>query len=170
MDETVVSNALKAISQFAIGEGEHGIVFRLPKVEDVCGKYHKLGYTPNEYEMLVKAYKVGCSVPEPKGEFLSKSVFLMDIIYGSTIDQLLKQEKRFSEEIVDECIAITAEFNQRFTHRDLYPRNMMLEGWKEKDGVIIEGSPFIIDLYLARMGPSKEWHRVRPWFHGRIAK
>ncbi|MCE9586339.1 hypothetical protein K8R04_03415 [Candidatus Uhrbacteria bacterium] len=167
MYETNVSEALKTLSQLAIGEGEHGIVFRLPGVEDICGKYHKLGYAPHEYDMLVKAYEAGCSVPEPQGEALSQAVFLMDIVYGSTIEQLLQQGKRFSQEIVEECVAITAEFNQRFTHRDLYPRNMMLECWKERDGVIVTGDPVIIDLYLARTGPSKEWYQVRPWFHGR---
>lgn len=163
MYEAEVSEALKTLSPLAIGEGEHGIIFRIPGVNDICGKYHKLGYAPHEYDMLMKAYEAGCSVPEPRGELMDRCVFLMDIVYGNTVEQLLAKGHRFSPDLVEDCVATVAEFNQRFTHRDLYPRNLMIEGWKEKDGLIV-GSPVIIDLYLARMGCSKEWHSVRSWF------
>jgi len=167
--EERVAEALKNLTKLAIGEGEHGIVFALPGVDDICGKYHKLGYFPNEHDMLKRAYDAGCSVPQPHGEITAKKVFLMDIVYGATVNQLIGQGKIFARDVVDEIVAVTAEFNQHFTHRDLYARNVMLEGWKEKDGVIVSGDPFIIDLYLTRKGPSKEWHLVRDWFKHKIA-
>lgn len=162
--EQVLTEALTSLTSYAIGEGEHGIVFRLPENIDLCGKYHKLGYAPHEYAMLSEAYRSGYAVPSPHSEHPSRKIFFMDFVHGSSLEQLLASGHRFRADIVRACVETITEFNQQFTHGDLYPRNVMLEGWEVSDGVIVAGDPTIIDLYMTRPVPSREFLLVREWF------
>lgn len=166
--EQVLTEALASLTSYAIGEGEHGVVFRLPESTDLCGKYHKLGYSPHEYAMLSKAYESGCAVPAPQSEYRSRKTFFMDLIHGSSLGQLLAAGHRFQADIVRACVETVTEFNQQFTHGDLYPRNVMLEGWELNNGIIVAGDPIIIDLYMARPVPSREFLLVREWFRNVI--
>lgn len=142
-----ILDALKSVKDTSIGEGNFGIIvnkFPSKEMSDVCAKYHKFGYNPNEYAVLEAAYGMGLSVPEPLGEWPQHRVFAMRRIFGKTLDELM--DYRFSKEVVEEIEETARGVCRRIHHGDLARRNVMLEDIEIRGGVVVSGIPYVIDF------------------------
>lgn len=147
-----ILNSLKSVIETSIGEGNFGIIvdrFPSKEIQDICAKYHKFAYNPNEYSVLQHAYSKGLSVPEPLGEWPEHRVFAMRRVFGETLDQL--QNMKFSEDVAEEIEATVRDVCKHIRHNDLLPRNIMLEDINIVDGVVVNAIPYVIDFGQSRV-------------------
>lgn len=144
-----ILNALKSVKDSSIGEGNFGIVVdRFPSREfsEVCAKYHKFGYNPNEYTVLSYAYSKNFSVPKPLGEWPEHRVFAMKRVIGKNLIELSNEGFKFSADVAEEVQEVVYEVCREIRHNDLAPRNIMLEDIVIDHGVIVYAGVYVIDF------------------------
>lgn len=144
-----ILNALKSVKDSSIGEGNFGIVVdRFPSRElvEVCAKYHKFGYNPNEYTVLSVAYSRNLSVPKPLGEWPEHRVFAMKRVIGKTLIELANEGFKFSADVAEEVKEAVYSVCREIRHNDLAPRNVMLEDIEIENNVVIDAVAYVIDF------------------------
>ncbi len=160
-----VRERLDSTPGLVIGEGSHAMIFRIKDKPNICGKFHKSGYNPKEYEILDLAHAAGLSVPAPFGEAREQNVFMMQLLQGKSLLLLMQQGKRFADPVYDECAAIVARFNsQSLVHGNLSRESIFLTELEMKGDLVVRAKPFLIGLYAAHRGAKREWTDVHQWF------
>lgn len=174
---TLIMESLLSIKDSSIGEGNQGIVvdkFPVKEAYDICAKYSKFGYNPNEYPILEQAYKYGLPVPEPLGEWPEHKVFAMRRIFGKTLEEL--KEKKFSEDVIEEIVSAVNDVCLHIFHNDLAPRNIMLEDIEMEGDVVTGGTAYVIDFGQSHMcdmadtAKNDEGDVIKGWLLKRKAK
>lgn len=171
-----IENLMDHLIKLNIGGGESGIViqFEDPKFNQWCAKYQKFSYNPKEFNKLKTLFAAGKSVPMPWFEVPERQLFVMERLKGKTIETLVKGGMKFSPEVIEEIEETVRDFNDQFSHNDLRRENIFLEDLVVKDGVVVSGTPFLIDVERAtRNKPgtkSDEYMLVRGLFIGKTAK
>lgn len=173
----LILDALKNVRESSIGEGNFGIVVdKFPsRVHiEVCAKYHKFEYNTREYTNLMTAWDLGLPVPKPLGEWPKYRVFAMKRVLGRTLEEL--RDYRFSTDVIEEVEGAINHFCLKMIHGDAAPRNIMLENVEIEDGIVVNGTAFIIDLGMAQLKPSAtlrtvgEFEGVMGWLKRREAR
>lgn len=100
-------------------------------------------------------------------EVPEKHLFIMEKLHGETLEELFKKQVKFSGEFIEELEEISADFCEHFTHGDFFPRNIFIEIPEIEEGVLLSGTPIIIDLDRSSLAPSDEYGRVNGWFGAR---
>ncbi|MCE9586340.1 lipopolysaccharide kinase InaA family protein [Candidatus Uhrbacteria bacterium] len=156
----------------SIGEGEQGIVvsFNSPAFAGICAKYQKLGYDGTEFRRLQEIYAAGKQVPRPYFEMSEKNMFVMERVpEAQNLEELMKKGYKFTREIAEDVEEIAKDFCEDFNHNDFFPRNILLESPVIENGIVISGTPIIIDFNKSAQGKSDEYQRVKGWFRNRMA-
>jgi len=172
-----ILDALKSVKDTSIGEGNFGIVIdRFPSkaLNEVCAKYHKFGYNPNEYQVLTQAFMSGLPVPAPMGEWPEHRVFAMKRVIGKTLEELDEQGLVFSEDMAEEIMDAVHSVCKVIRHNDLFPRNVMIEDVEIVDGVVVDAVVYVIDFGQSVMKlPDNNVSETVPllsWLNRRVAR
>jgi|GEM_PF-2565242 len=164
-----VKKTFEHLVRSSIGEGNDGIVvgFDREALNGWCAKFHKLEYHANEFQLMQKAFALGKQVPRPFMEIPEKHLFIMEKLHGETLEELFKKQVKFSSEFIEELEEISADFCEQFTHGDFFPRNIFVENPEIEEGILLSGTPIIIDLDRSSLASSDEYQKVHGWFGAR---
>ena len=171
-----IETLMDRLVKLNIGGGESGIViqFEDPRFNNWCAKYQKFSYNPAEFKKLRAIYLAGKQVPRPWFEVPDRQLFVMERLNGHTLEHLMKEGLKFSPSLVDEIEEIVRDFNEQFAHNDLRRDNIFLEDLRIENRVVVNGTPFLIDVERATYNKpgekTDEYRLVRGFFIVKIAE
>lgn len=167
----LVSGKLAEVKENMVREGNTGIVVKLD--DKRCAKYYRFQYTPNEYDVLLEANRLGLAVPKVYEEYSDMHCFVMELLNGDNLEQLLKAGYKFPTDLIDMFEDDCRDFCRHFSHNDFGTRNIFVKNLKfdtDQPNRVVDCDFVIIDFDKTTVGASNEHQFARGWFKNNYYK